>query len=73
MKIDSTWTSILRQIDVDLMSVCSKKYCVQKYNSGNIVCALRLKSNGSINLCFLLSFLEYVSSLTAGRLAVTAC
>ena len=25
MKIDSTWTSILRQIDVDLMSVCSKK------------------------------------------------
>ena len=24
MKIDSTWTSILRQIDVDLMSVCSK-------------------------------------------------
>ena len=25
MKIDSTWTSILRQIDVDLMSVCRKK------------------------------------------------
>ena len=24
MKIDSTWTSILRQIDVDLMSVSSK-------------------------------------------------
>ena len=24
MKIDSFWTSILRQIDVDLMSVCSK-------------------------------------------------
>ena len=24
MKIDSMWTSILRQIDVDLMSVCSK-------------------------------------------------
>ena len=45
MKIDSTWTSILRQIGVDLMSVCSKKYCVQKYNSGKIVCALRLKSN----------------------------
>ena len=45
MKIDSTWTSILRQIDVDLMSFCSKKYCVQKYNSGKIVSALRLKSN----------------------------
>ena len=45
MKIDSTWTSILRQIDVDLMSVCNKKYCVQKYNSGKIVCGLRLKSN----------------------------
>ena len=52
MKIDSSWTSILRQIDVDLMSVCSKKYCVQKYNPGKSVCALRLKSNGSINLCF---------------------
>ena len=54
MKIDSTWTSILRQIDVDLMSVCSKKkYCVKKYNSGKIVvCALRLKSNVSIILCF---------------------
>ena len=49
MKIDSTWTSILRQIDVDLMSVCSKKYCVQKYNFRKIVCALRLKSNVSIN------------------------
>ena len=24
MKIDSTWTSILREIEVDLMSVCSK-------------------------------------------------
>ena len=24
MKIDSTWASILRQMDVDLMSVCSK-------------------------------------------------
>ena len=24
MKFDSTWTSILRQIDVDLMSVCSQ-------------------------------------------------
>ena len=53
MKIDSTWTSILRQIDVDLMSVCSKKYCVQKYNSGKtVVYALRLKSNVSIILCF---------------------
>ena len=36
MKIDSTWTSILCQIDIDLMSVCSKNYCVQKYNSGKI-------------------------------------
>ena len=44
MKIDSTWTSILRLIDVNLMSVCSKKYCVQKYNSGKIVCALQLKT-----------------------------
>ena len=53
MKIDSTWTSNLRQIDVDLMSICRKKtYCVQKYNSGKIVCALRLKSNVSINSCF---------------------
>ena len=52
MKIDSTWTSILRQIDVDLMSVRSKKYCVQKYNSGKIVCVLRLNSNVSINLNF---------------------
>ena len=52
MKIYSTWTSILRQIVVDLMSVCSKKYWVQKYNSGTIVCALRLKSNVSINLSF---------------------
>ena len=25
MKIDSTWTSIFRQIDVDLISVCRKK------------------------------------------------
>ena len=24
MKIDSTWISILRQIDVDLMSICNK-------------------------------------------------
>ena len=30
MKIDSTWTSILRQIDVDLMSVCSKKNIVYR-------------------------------------------
>ena len=52
MKIDSTWTSILRQSDVNLMSVCSKKYCLQKYNSGKIVCVLRLKSNVSINVCF---------------------
>ena len=52
MKFDSTWTLILRQIGVDLMSVCSKNYCVQKYNFGKIVCALRLKSNVSINLCF---------------------
>ena len=52
MKIDSTWTSILRQIDVDLMSVFSKKYCVQKYNSGKFVSALPLKSNVSINLSF---------------------
>ena len=51
MKIDSTWTSILLQIDADLMSLCSKKkYCVQEYNSGKIVCALRLKSNISISL-----------------------
>ena len=42
MKVDSTWTSILRRIDVDLMSICGK----------NILCALRLKSNVSINLCF---------------------
>ena len=52
MKINITWTSILRQIDVNLMSVCSKKYCVQKYNSGKIVCALQLKSKFSIHLCF---------------------
>ena len=52
MKINSMWKSILRQIDVDLMSVGSKKYCVQKYNSGKIVCALQLKSNVSINFCF---------------------
>ena len=45
MKIDLTWTSILRQIDVALITVCNKKYCVQEYNSGKIVCALRLKSN----------------------------
>ena len=53
MKINSTWTSILRKIDVDLMSVCSKKYCVQKYNKIGLwmhsVCALQLKSNVSIN------------------------
>ena len=52
MKIYSTWTSILRQIDVDLISLCSNKYWVQKYNSGKIVYALRFKSNVSINLCF---------------------
>ena len=53
MKIYSMWTSILRHIDVDLMSVCRKKtYCVQKYNSGMNVCALRLKSNVSIIVCF---------------------
>ena len=50
MKINSTWTSILRQIDVDLMTVCSKKYSVQKYIH-KIVCALQLKSNVSIK-CF---------------------
>ena len=52
MIIYSTWTSILRKIDVDLMSVCRKKYCIQKYNYGNIVCALRLKSNVSIIFLF---------------------
>ena len=52
MKINLSCTSILRPIDVDLMSVCSQKYCVEKYNSGDIVCALRLKSNVSLNLCF---------------------
>ena len=52
MKINSSCTSILRQIDVDLMSVFSQNYCVQKYNSWESVCALRLKSNISINLCF---------------------
>ena len=36
MKIESTWTSILRQIDVTMQE---KKYCVQKYNSGKIMCA----------------------------------
>ena len=41
MKIDSTGTSILRQIDVDLMSVAGKTYCVLKYTSGKIMCALR--------------------------------
>ena len=30
MKTDSTWTSILRQIDVDLMSVCRKKHIVYR-------------------------------------------
>ena len=30
MKIDSTWTSILRQIDVDLMSVCIKNIVYRK-------------------------------------------
>ena len=30
MKIDSTWASTLRQIDVDLMSVCSKKDIVYR-------------------------------------------
>ena len=66
MKIDSTWTSILRKIDVDLMAVCSQKDCVQKYNSGKVVCALQLKSNVSINLCFKLSFLKHVSFLAVG-------
>ena len=50
MKIDPTWTSILRHIDVDVSM--QQKYCVQKYNSGKIVCVLRLKSNVSINICF---------------------
>ena len=50
MKIDSTWTSILRQTDVDLMSVCSKIILpLQKYNSRKNVCALRSKSNVSFN------------------------
>ena len=31
MKIDLTWTSILRQIDVDLMSVYRKKHIVYRY------------------------------------------
>ena len=30
MKIDSTWTSILRQIDVDLISVCCQKNIVYR-------------------------------------------
>ena len=39
MKIDSTWTSILRQIDVDLMSVCSKKIlCTEIYFCKDCVC-----------------------------------
>ena len=66
MNIYSTWTSILRKIDVDLMSVCRKKYCIQKYNYRKIVCALRLKSNFCINFCFQLSFLKHVTSLTVG-------
>ena len=30
MKIDSTWTTILRQIDVNLVSVCRKKHIVYR-------------------------------------------
>ena len=32
MKIDSTWTSILRQNDVDLLSVCSKNIVYRNIN-----------------------------------------
>ena len=52
MKIDPTWTSILRHIDVDVDVSMQQKYCVQKYNSRKIVCVLRLKSNVSINKGF---------------------
>ena len=52
MKIVSTWTPILRQIDVDLISVCSKNFVYRNIILEKIVCALRLKSNVSINLCF---------------------
>ena len=35
-KIDSIWTSVLREIDVDLTSVCWKNtLCTENDNSGN--------------------------------------
>ena len=55
------WASILCKIEVD--EYAGKTYCVQKYNSLKNVCALRLESNVSLNLCFSLSFMKHVSSL----------
>ena len=44
MKIDSTWTSILRQIDVDLMSVCSKNIVYRNIILERFVClAIKIK------------------------------
>ena len=44
MKIDSTWTPILRQIDVDLMSVCSKILCTEILFWKDCVCiAIEIK------------------------------
>ena len=52
-------------IDVDLMSV-QEKHIAYRNVFWKIVCALRLKSNVSINLCFCISFLKHVSFLGVG-------
>ena len=50
-----------------------RKYTLRtKIWFSKFVCALRLKSDVSINVCFWLSFLKQVSSLAAGVLN-TAC
>ena len=66
-KFDSIRTINLRDIDVDLTSVCWKKHIV--YNNKTFwkfVCASRLKSDLSITVCSWLSFLKQVSSLMVG-------
>ena len=68
MKIDSLLTSILREIDVDLTSICWRKHIVYKINNSGNLRARRsqLKTDLSINVRSWLSFLKHVSSLMVG-------
>ena len=57
-KIDSIWTSILREIDVDLTSMYRKKQIAYKNMILEICVFLATKTDVSINVSFWLSFFE---------------